>query len=279
MKKTFHFALFLMAIAIALQSCGGKTLGRLEKSDDYEDIYKGAIGFYEGGQYGKAKILFEKISPYYRGTLEAEKVQFYWAYCEFYQRLYQLSSYRFKNFYETYGRSAYVEEAEYMHAYSLYKDSPDYNLDQSSSQEAVVALQNFINRRPGSAYSVEAAKLIDEIQIKFETKAYENAKLYYRIGTAIEYRDRLEAALVTFDSFGKEFPDSKYNEEILWLSMETVFRLAENSIEDRRVERYTRAIGYYNDLKRRYPESEFLSQAQDIYQKSLAEVKETNTTN
>ena len=213
MKKTVFLALF--AVIISLQSCANR-LAKLEKSDDYEELYQGAIALYEQGKYSKAQLIFEKISPYYRGDIAGEKVHFYWAYSLYYQKLYQLASFRFKNFYQTYGRSSYAEEAEYMAAYSLYRDSPEANLDQTSSEEAVVAMQNFLNRWPASQYYGDANNIIDELQVRFETKAYMKAKLYHKLTTGLSYKNYLEAAIVTFDAFKNDYPDSKYNEELLY---------------------------------------------------------------
>lgn len=273
MRKTVVLTLF---VGVSVMFGCTTRLAKLEKTADFDELYKGAIAYYEQGKYGKAKLLFEKVSPYYRGTLEAEKVQFYWAYCEYYQRLYTLAAFRFKNFYQTYGRSEYAEEAEYMHAYSLYQDAPDSNLDQTSSEEAVIAMQNFLNRRPASQYYVRANEIIDELQVRFETKAYERAKLYYKLSTGLSFRNYLEAALVTFDSFKADFPDSKYNEELMYLSIETNYKLADNSITSRKKERFQKTVAYYNEFLERYPNSEYLAQAQDYLEQSQKELEALN---
>lgn len=273
MRKTVVLTLFVGVFV--LSGCTTR-LAKLEKSADFDELYKGAIAYYEQGKYGKAKLLFEKVSPYYRGTLEAEKVQFYWAYCEYYQRLYTLAAFRFKNFYQTYGRSEYAEQAEFMHAFSLYKDSPDSNLDQTSSEEAVVAMQNFLNRRPASQYYQQANDIIDELQVRFETKAYERAKLYYKLSTGLSFRNYLEAAIVTFDSFKADYPDSKYNEELMFLSIETGYKLAENSITVRRKERFQKTVEYYNMFVERYPDSEYKERAQDYLELSKKELEALN---
>ena len=273
MRKTVVLTLFVGVFV--LFGCTTR-LAKLEKSADFDELYKGAIAYYAQGKYGKAKVLFEKISPYYRGTIEAEKVQFYWAYSEYYQKLYTLSAFRFKNFYQTYGRSEYAEEAEFMHAYSLYSASPDSNLDQTSSEEAVVAMQNFLNKRPASQYYQRANDIIGELQIRFETKAYERAKLYYKLSTGLSFRNYLEAAIVTFDSFKSDYPDSKYNEELMYLLVETGFKLAENSINTKRKERFEKTLVYYNDLEARYPTSEYLERAKQYYDQSKKELAEIN---
>ena len=163
-----------------------------------------------------------------------------------------------------------------MHAYSLYKSSPDSNLDQTSSEETVVAMQNFLNRRPASQYYQQANDIINELQIRFETKAYETAKLYHKLSTGLSFRNYLEAALVTFESFKADFPDSKFNEELMFLTVETGFKLAENSISARRKERFQKTVLYYNDFVARYPNSEYVKQAQELYNRSLKELQVLN---
>ena len=76
--------------------------------------------------------------------------------------------------------------------------------------------------------------MIDELQVRFETKAYETAKLYYKLTTGLSYQNYLEAALITFETFKVDYPDSDYNEELLFLSIETSFKLAENSIRSKK---------------------------------------------
>jgi outer membrane protein assembly factor BamD len=274
MKKTVFIA--ILTSLIAFSSCKTTRLAKLEKTNDFDELYKGAIAYYEQGKYAKSQLLFEKISPFYRGTIEAEKVQFYWAYSLYYQGLYQLASFRFKTFYQTYGRSEYAEESEYLAAYSLYKDAPDANLDQSSSEEAVIAMQNFLNRWPASQYYTEANNIIDELQVRFETKAYQKAKLYHRLTSGLSYRNYLEAAIVTFDAFKNDFPDSKYIEELLYLSVETEFKLADNSITSKKKERLNKTVLYYKEFVEKYPISEYTDKVTDFYDRSIKQLNEIN---
>lgn len=150
------------------------------------------------------------------GALQRQKNQILFSFLRFYQGFYEAASYEFKQFYQVFGRSDYAEEAQFMEAYSLYQKSPDYEVDQSSSEEAVIAMQNFLNRYPVTKYYEEANDIIDELQVRFETKAYHKAMLYYRLTTGLSYQNYLEAALVTFKAFKEDYPDSQYNEELLF---------------------------------------------------------------
>lgn len=275
MKKTPFFLLILVVFSI-YSSCSN-SLAKLERSNDYNELYDGAIAFYEKGKYERAKLLFERIYPYFRGAEQAEKIRYYWAYCEYYQGLYQLSAYQFKEFYQTFGRSPFAEEAQYMEAYSLYLNSPDADLDQGSSEQAVLAMQNFLNRYPASQHYQEANNIIDELQVRFETKAYQTAKLYHKLTTGLSYRNYLEAALVTFEAFKEDYPDSKYNEELLYLSVETSYKLANNSIVEKRKERFDKTLDLYREFKEKYPQSQYTSDVQGYYDQSIKELNKLKT--
>lgn len=275
MKKGL-FSLFVVSLLLVSASCTTR-MAKLEKTTDYNELYNGAIAFYEKGQYAKAKVLFERISPYFRGTDQAERIRYYWAYSEYYQRLYQLAAYQFKEFYQTYGRSPYAQEAQFMEAYSMYQNAPSAELEQTSSEDAVLAMQSFLNRYPASKYYQQANDIIDELQVRFETKAYNTAKLYYKLSTGLTFRNYLEAALVTMEAFKEDFPDSKYNEELLYLSIETSFKLADNSITDKKEERFDKTLNLYREFKIKYPASTYTQEIEDFYSKSNKELEKLKT--
>jgi outer membrane protein assembly factor BamD len=156
------------------------------------------LKYYERKDYYRSVILFDQIRPYLRGTAEAEQVEFYYAYAHYYQKQYLLASHYFKNFHDTYNRSEFAEEAFYMYGYSLYRQSPIYNLDQSSTVEAITAVQTFLNRYPRSEFREDAVKIQVELRQKLEKKAYENAKLYVQLNS-------LNSALIALDNFRKDF--------------------------------------------------------------------------
>lgn len=237
---------------------------KIQKSGDWRVKYDAAIKYYEDHDYHRTILLLEEILPIIRGTQEAELGSFYFAYAHFYQKQYILSAYHFQEFVNIYGRSEYVLEASFMHAYSLYLQSPDYQLDQTSTYEAIAAMQNFINKYPASEYAPDADKIIDEMQVKLETKAYHKAKLYHKLR-------RYKSALVTFENFKKDYPDSDYNEEIAFLNIETAYNLATVSIPSKQEERYKKTITFYEEFVDKYPNSSYLKAAEEFYIKSIEE--------
>src|SRR5690606_38183565 len=252
-------------------SCG--KFRKIEKSSDWRVKYEGALNYYNKKDYYRAGILFEQILPIVRGLPEGEKVQFYLAYCQYYDKLYLLASEQFKTFYETYGRSSLVEEARLMFAYSLYVSSPDYNLDQDNSIQAMAAMQDILNRYPNSQFQEKAIESIIATQEKLELKGFENAAQYYKMRN-------YKAAIVSLENFKKNFPDSKYQEEAQFLLVSAQFKMAEQSIYSRQEERYKEVIEVYKELIDKYPNSAFLRDAEKFYTESmekLAKFKNKNS--
>ncbi len=254
---------FLLIIVVGTISCS--KFRRIQKSGDWKLKYEAAIEYYENQDYHRAEILLDEIRPIMRGTAEAELGEFYLAYCYYYQKQYILSAHHFEEFVRIYGRSEYVVEATYMHAYSLYLQSPDYQLDQTVTFEAIAAMQNFINQHTSSEYAKEADEIIDKMQVTLEKKAYEQCRLYFKLR-------RYKSALTVYDNFKVDYPDSKYQEEVAFLRIQTSFDYAKESIRTKQEERYQVAIDAYLELIDNYPNSKFLKDAEKIYSESIEEI-------
>ncbi len=268
-----HFARYIFVlIAITGISCS-KKFNRLQKNGTTDEKYKAAIEYYNKADYYKAGILFEEITPLLKGDSTAERAQFYNAYCNYYQGQYQMSSYLFKNFYATYNNSPLAEEAFYMYAYSMFKDSPLYNLDQSSTLTAIDALQTFINTYPSSKYAENCNNDLKDLRFRLEKKAYEKAKLYYKtrqpsFGGLPNYK----AAVVTIDNFRRDFPDSRYNEELAYIQIVAQYELANLSIYTKQRERYSQTVKFYENFIEKHTNSQYSKELVKIYdqtQKSL----------
>src|SRR5690606_33477977 len=227
--RSYNILILSFAALLLLGACAGK-FRKVQKSADWKVKYNAAIEYYENQEYYKASILFEETLPLMLGRPEAEKAQFLFAYSHYYQGNRLLSAHYFKTFFDTYRRSEYAEEALFMHAYSLFKESPKYNLDQTSTIEAVNAMQNFLNIYPYSEYKDQANEIIDQLQLKLEIKAFEKAKQYYKL-------DNLHAAVVAFESFQEQYPDSEMVEEAAFLKVDAQYRYASQSISSKQRER------------------------------------------
>jgi outer membrane protein assembly factor BamD len=263
MRLKSYPTIFLSFLLILSTSC--TKFQKIRKSPDWETKYNAALKYYEEKDYYRTNILLEEILPIIRGTEEAELANYIYAYSYYYQDQFILSAHYFETFSKVYSRSEYAMEAEYMNAYSLYMQSPDAELDQTSTYEAISAMQMVINKYPYSDFAKQANDIIDELQVKLETKAYLNAKLYYTI-------NRYKAALVAFDNFSKDYPDSDYRDEIAYYAVDAAYQYAMISIRDRQKERFETAIENYEYLIDRFPDSEYVEEAEKIYIKTTEEL-------
>jgi outer membrane protein assembly factor BamD len=269
MQRVSSYFLFVLMLVTGI-SCG--KFRKIEKSLDWRVKYEAGLNYYSKEDYYRASVLFEQIIPIVRGLPEGEKVQFYLAYCQYYDKLYLLASEQFKTFYETYGRSAMAEEARYMNAYSLFKSSPKDNLDQTNSIEAMAAMQQFLNRYPNSKFRDQSIDVIVTTQKKLERKGFDNSYQYYRM--------RLyKSAIVALNNFKNNFPDSEFLEQAYYLVIDSEYRLAAQSIPSKQEERYKAVVEHYKEFVDKYPESSFLRDAEKLYAESLEKLNKSKNNN
>lgn len=229
--------------------------------------YQEAVKFYEKGKYSKALILFDDLANKYRGRAEAEDLYYFLAYTNYRLRDYTSARFHFKRFAETYPASPRAEECRFMSAYCYYVESPRSSLDQDNTRKAIDELQLFVNIYPDSERAAEASGLIQNLRDKLEKKAFDNAKLYYNMGSADDYR----AAVIALENVLKTYPDTKYAEEIEFLITKSQYLYADNSYPNRQEQRFNQAIDYYHHFIEQYPESKFRSEANSL--KESAEKK------
>jgi len=242
----------LIVLLLAFTGCKSK-FEKLKASNDYAKKYREAIRLYNKRDYSKALELFETLVARYRGQSQAEDLYYYYAYTNYKLRDYTSARYHFKTFAETYPTSSRAEECRFMAAYCYYLDSPIYSLDQSNTQSAIDALQLFINLYPKSERVAEASKLIQNLRDKLERKSYENSKLYLTIG---DY----QAAVISFGNSLRDYPDTKYAEEMEFLTIQAQYLFAKHSGEYYQEARYDQAISFADQFTEKYPKSTYLPQ-------------------
>jgi len=167
---------------------------------------------------------------------------------------------------EIYPNSSRAEEVDYMRAYSFFKQSPKPQLDQTNTIKAIGMMQTFINTHPGSARNKDATDIIDICRQKLEVKDANSAQLYYDLG-------QFRAAAVTFASVLNTYPESNKSEEYKLMIIKSYFRYAELSVEEKKVERFEKAIEECNDFRDRFPQSRLTNEVLDYLNRSQNNLK------
>ncbi len=250
----------VVLIGASVMSCN-KTYNKAMKSTDKDEIFTLATQLYEDGKYDLANELYEKISTSFVGTEKAADIAYNMAQANFNEKGYRLAGHLFKSFAGSYPMDTRSEEALFKSAYSYYKDSPKYDLDQTSTYTAISELQSFINAYPESSHVSEANNLITELRQKLELKSFEISKVYHR---TMKYK----AAAVSFDNMIDEYPDSKFREEAMMYSLRSKAELALNfsRLENKEL-RLQEAKTQYLILTRYYPETKFKAEADKLLEK------------
>jgi len=265
MKNTAPFLVLTILIFI-LSSC---KFQQILKKGDVDQKYEMAMKLYSEKDYSRALQLFEPLMNMMKATDKAQKLYYCHAYCYYYGKDYTLASYYFKRFSNNFPNTKEGEECFYMSAYCNYLISPDYQLDQTSSMDAIKDLQLFTNTYPTSPRVSECNDLIDKIRTKLEFKDYKIAKMYYRMSDFV-------SAVTCFNNILKDYTDSPHTEEIHYLIFKSYYRYAKESIETKQKERFLKAVVAYNELITLYPKSQYLIEANDLKIKTDKELKLIN---
>ena len=254
--KMRNFAPILLVFLLLLSSCGD--YNKIVKSTDYEFKYKKAIEYYEDGEFVRSSTLLKDLLNIYRGTSRADKVYYYYAKSQFGMKDNMMAGHYFKTLVKEFPRSEFAEESQFMVGYCFYLDSPSPRLDQQVSQNAIDALQLFINLYPRSTRVEEANRLIIELRDKLVYKSYLSGKLYYDL-------KNYKAAVVALTSSLKDFPDTKYREELMFMLLQAKYFLATRSVDEKKRERLSSALDEYFTFVDEYPESKHRKDAERYY--------------
>jgi outer membrane protein assembly factor BamD len=144
--------------------------------------------------------------------------------------------------------------------------SPNYRLDQNSSELAINAFQDFANKYPESDRVPQCNELIDQLRVKMEEKAYAQGVLYYDLG-------QYQASITSFDNMLSEYPESARAEYVRFLILKASVEYAARSVYDKRAERYEEAKIKYTDYANRYPTGKNRKEAKDLFKQIETESK------
>ncbi len=240
----------LLFALIFLASACKSSFERTRTSGNAEVILTKAFDYYEKKNYQRALTLFELVINTLRGDARAEKAFYEYAQCHYKTKQYLLAAFYFKNFSNTFTNSPLREEAAFMAAYSNYQLSPSFRLDQKASESAIEEFQIFVNLFPSSEKVAQCNQLIDELRRKLEQKAFAEGQLYYDLR-------QYQSAVISFDNLLRDYPESPDVERVRYLIAKGSFLLAENSIVERKEERYGESATRCNDFLEKYPSGKY----------------------
>ena len=253
MKKNVFI---LACVALMTGSCQGE-FNKVYKSSDADYKYEYAKEQFAIGKFSRATALLEEVVTQKKGSDDAQECLYMLGMSQYCNRDYEAASVTFKKYGSSYPRGIYAESAAFYVGQSLYESAPEPRLDQSPTIGAINAYQQFLDLHPDSKLRPEAQKRLYELQDKLIMKEYLSAELYYNLGGYfgnINKNDESNytSCIITAQNALKNYPYCKNREQFALLIMKSKYQLAQNSGEDRRLERYRDAedecYGFINEF-------------------------------
>jgi outer membrane protein assembly factor BamD len=124
----------------------------------------------------------------------------------------------------------------------------------------------FANLFPTSSRVAECNKLIDELRRKLEEKAFAEGQLYYDLR-------QYQSALISFDNLLRDYPESQDAERVRYLTAKSAWLLSENSVVEKKEERYNEAIVRCVDFLEKYPNGKYVKEVKTIQKDAEAGLK------
>ncbi|MCR5363088.1 MAG: outer membrane protein assembly factor BamD [Bacteroidales bacterium] len=252
-KKLFLF----LAIAAAVAACSSK-FDALLMSNDVDAKYDAAFNYFNSGKYRKAASLFESLSVMTTGTERDDTVQFYWGLSNYKNKDYYTAEANFSKFVNNFPRSAFSSEARFMRIDCLYRSTLRYELDQIPTYTAINAIDEYLRDYPNEGRASECIAMSKTLNDRLDKKAFENAKLYYKM-------EDFKASRVAFKNIIKNDPDNIYREDILYYIAMSSYKYAKNSIPDKQKERYLDFIDDYLNFIGEIPDSPYRKELNAMY--------------
>ena len=252
-----HIYAALLA-SFLFSSCANE-FNRVYKTSDFAYKYEYAKECFARGKYTRASTLLQDLVTMKKGTDDGQESLYMLAMAEYCDKDYEGAAATFKKYYSSYPKGNYAEIAEFYVGESLYQSTPEPRLDQSQTVSAISAFQDYLDLFPDAKNKSVAQQRMFELQDKLVQKELYSAQLYYDLGqyfgNCTYGGNNYEACIITAQNALKDYPYSALREKFSLLVMKSKYELAQQSVEEKKLERYQDAedecYGFINE----YPDS------------------------
>ncbi|MBR6246820.1 MAG: outer membrane protein assembly factor BamD [Bacteroidales bacterium] len=140
----------------------------------------------------------------------------------------------------------------------LYRSTLRYELDQKPTYTAINAINEYLRDYPSNEYTSDCKAMLKDLGDRLDTKAYEAAKLYYKMEDYLASRVALRNVL-------KDDSDNIYREDILYYIAMSSYKYAQLSVREKQKERYLTFIDDYLNFVGEIPESPYRKELDALY--------------
>lgn len=272
MKKLFFIS--TICVALLFSSCANE-FNAVYKSTNTNYRYEYAKECFFKGKYTRAITLLNDLIVVQKGTENAQESLYMLAMAQYKSGDYESAAQAFRRYVQSYPKGKYAELASYYVGESLFMCTPEPRLDQSQTVSAIASFQEFLDLFPDAKLKNNAQNRLFELQDKLVKKELYSAQLYYDLGpyfgNCTSGGNNYEACIITAENALKDYPYSSLREKFAVLVMKSKFELAEQSVEEKRLERYQDAedecygfINEYPDSKQRPLAEKFIKKCKEV---------------
>lgn len=272
MRKTASIFSGLMLALVMMTGCSG--YNKILKASDYNTKYSLAKTYFLEGRYTSCSSILEECVAYQRGTAQAEESMYLLATCYYNLNDYLAASQYYMACYRAFPNSTFSENCLYWSGRSLFLDTPDPRLDATSTTNAIDQLQHFVETYPLSKFRPEAEEMIYTMYDRLVEKEVGTAELYYNMGNYMGNNYR--SSIIVAENALRDYPYTKYREKLAMIILRSKFQMAQESVLEKRDDRYRDAIDEYYAFKNEFPESSYMKEADRILRVSTRNLGNKN---
>lgn len=259
-KKMKKIAILTIVTVLGVTSCKSQ-YDALLNSNDVDAKYAAAFDYFNNGKYQKAATLFESMSVITSGTERDDTVQYYWGLSNYKFKDYYTAETNFARFAENFPRSPFAQEARFLRIDCLYRSTLRYELDPTPTYNALSAISEYNTDFPDNPHRVMVSTMMEDLNKRLDTKAYESARLYFRM-------EDYKAARVALKNVLKDDAENIYREDILYYIAKSSYKYAQLSVPEKKKERYITFSDDYLNFIGEMPDSHYRRELDMLYSRA-----------
>ncbi len=273
-----NYYIIMWCAALLLSSCASE-FNSVYKYGSSEYKYEYAKECFARNRFQQAATLLEELVTIKKGSEEAQECLYMLGMSQYCNLDYEAASATFKKYGSSYPRGIFAEPAAFYVGQSLYQSAPEPRLDQSPTNGAITAYTQFIDLYPESKFRPQAQERLYELHEKLIQKELLSAELYYNLGGYFgninsNEESNYNACIITAQNALKSYPYCNEREDFMVLIMKSKFELAENSSEEKRLERYRDAEDECYGFLNEFPDSKNAAVAEKYIAKCKKVIKD-----
>ncbi len=227
------FPLILLPVILTL-SCGKHTVEALKKASPQKRL-TASIQFIEQKEYWKAQELLATLVNTSPDNPIRESALYYYAITFYHLKEYHQALQYLYELITTYPHTPFMENARYYIIKSYYNLTLPYNLDQTTTYRTIELIRLFLKEYPDSKYYDECVKMLNELELRLQKKAFYNAYTYFKI-------QKYKSAMISFHHVLEDYPFHYNRSKVVYYLILSAYLYAINSVPDKQLERLSHAL-------------------------------------